>query len=353
MLTQEWLWPERTPDDARHDLSYRHVPEVSWNTSLRLVTTNPRPVWLVDSKNARSQLRYQSNARTERMIRWTLRFLLGERGLCRDAGGEVPPLALDVGANEGMYTLLMAAYGCRVVSWEPQPACMRPLIVSVAVNAFEHSPRLLNKVASSDPTAVFKVHRHGRCRGDHSFKDNIRMSNASKPRTDDVVAVGSTSVDAAVSAEEADAGVRTRIAVLHIDVEGAEISVLRSALTHIPLVDNLFVEVNVGRWKNFGVTTDEGASLIEQVVASGGLACRDLNAAQASHPLNLPVITNLTEHIHSLDRETDMWCTSLSDLKTRPTPDAPALPFAVRGFVPLTRAKDTKETVVVFGIEDE
>ena len=43
---------------------------------------------------------------------------------------------LDIGANQGFYSMLAAAHGCRVVSFEPQPECQRGLLAARARNGF-------------------------------------------------------------------------------------------------------------------------------------------------------------------------------------------------------------------------
>ena len=45
-------------------------------------------------------------------------------------------VVLDIGANQGFYSMLAAAHGCRVVSFEPQPECQRGLLAARARNGF-------------------------------------------------------------------------------------------------------------------------------------------------------------------------------------------------------------------------
>ena len=45
-------------------------------------------------------------------------------------------VVLDIGANQSFYSMLAAAHGCRVVSFEPQLECQRGLLAARARNGF-------------------------------------------------------------------------------------------------------------------------------------------------------------------------------------------------------------------------
>jgi FkbM family methyltransferase len=128
----------------------------------------------------------------------------------------------DIGANVGFFTLVAAkivgAEGV-VVAFEPLPANVRQLEKNVALNA-------LNNVTVI-PTAVGSIEGlAGLVLGDDA-RDNSRLSDG-QTGGEDEIEVPVTTVDAAV--REHDLRMPD---VIKIDVEGAEIDVLRGALETI------------------------------------------------------------------------------------------------------------------------
>lgn len=64
-------------------------------------------------------------------------------------------VVLDIGANQGFYSMLAAAHGCRVVSFEPQPECQRGLLAARARNGFTDAQlRLVPRPVSARPRDV-------------------------------------------------------------------------------------------------------------------------------------------------------------------------------------------------------
>ena len=66
----------------------------------------------------------------------------------------LPPLVLEVGANEGAYGRVASAMGCRVISVEPQPACMRLLAYAVAMVPTRRTACLVHALVSDKPLAI-------------------------------------------------------------------------------------------------------------------------------------------------------------------------------------------------------
>eukprot|EP00316_Scyphosphaera_apsteinii_P017584 CAMPEP_0119306144 /NCGR_PEP_ID=MMETSP1333-20130426/6965_1 /TAXON_ID=418940 /ORGANISM="Scyphosphaera apsteinii, Strain RCC1455" /LENGTH=199 /DNA_ID=CAMNT_0007309377 /DNA_START=220 /DNA_END=816 /DNA_ORIENTATION=+ len=146
---------------------------------------------------------------------------------------------IDSGANEGSWSLVAAAYGCRVIAVDPQPMCARLLQKAVAapanvwlggrlqvVNALLGTRRLNISFPVDGCHGVRQVLPNGKLsQAYHGF----RLTRASNKR----VRVGSMSVDELLPPGG-------RVAFWHLDVEGAELDVLASAAT-------LFVQRRIER----------------------------------------------------------------------------------------------------------
>jgi len=145
---------------------------------------------------------------------------------------------LDVGANHGYYTLVMAdgaGSSGRVAPVEPTPRLAELLRETLDVNGFPHVP-VVQKAASASDGARLKLvippHR----------SLNARLSDEARP-TDTVVDVESVTIDA-LTAEW------PRVDLIKIDVEGAEEQVWEGMQRTI--ADNpglaVVLEVNLARY---------------------------------------------------------------------------------------------------------
>ena len=66
-------------------------------------------------------------------------------------------LVLDIGANSGYYGLTAAAYGCRVVAFEPQPGCHAAISAAIARNGFGARMRLERRPVGAPPSGGVTV----------------------------------------------------------------------------------------------------------------------------------------------------------------------------------------------------
>lgn len=152
-LTRSTLRVERPP----------HPETQSQTERFWIATTNPQPIFMHDDEDTRNQVEFQRRVRSETLIRWLFR-KIGNEG-CNDDG----PLVVDVGANEGFYTLLAASYGCRVISFEPQRLCVDRLSASFGQNNFKYQPLLFQNVVSDDPDFKVQV-RMDECGGSTEYR---------------------------------------------------------------------------------------------------------------------------------------------------------------------------------------
>jgi FkbM family methyltransferase len=144
--------------------------------------------------------------------------------------------AIDVGANAGWHTLLMACRvgpGGRVVAVEPNPSSRERLEHGIAINRLTNvrvDPRALADRAGTRtfdaPPAGAVWDGTGRLTGDEVRRQPDATTEArDKPDTASAT-VAVTTVDALAAAHSLD-----RVALIKIDVEGWEPAVLRGAAT--------------------------------------------------------------------------------------------------------------------------
>lgn len=130
---------------------------------------------------------------------------------------EISDIAVDVGANIGHMTLLMAARADAVVAIEPHPDTYRDLVFNIQTNYHDEScrPKVIQAAASDQSgVTVLKL--------PEGFDRNCGLAS--------VAPVGDESGELQVSSVTLDdIFVDQRVDVLKIDVEGHELGVLRGA----------------------------------------------------------------------------------------------------------------------------
>lgn len=153
-------------------------------------------------------------------------------------------LFVDVGANVGIYSILAAEMGCRVLAFEPDPANLVALRRNVALNGMENSITVIPKAVSSHVGSI------GFLLG-HDALARITMQGDG-----DAVPVPCTTLDA-----EVDEPIRG----LKIDVEGAELDVLRGStrLLTSRSVHCIQLEWNDMAEANYGTGRDETQGLLQ------------------------------------------------------------------------------------------
>ena len=161
------------------------------------------------------------------------RFLDLFRTSCRHRHGGAhgaPFLFVDSGSNEGTWSLLAAAHGCKVVAVDPQPLCIRMLGAAANRSGLARSIELHNNVIAPDSmhSGAMSVPTD-QCHGTAEFKaanqevsDVTREGRSYLHRHTPRVPVAPISMDALI-------GPSRTVSLWHLDVEGAEVPVLRSA----------------------------------------------------------------------------------------------------------------------------
>ena len=130
---------------------------------------------------------------------------------------------VDSGANDGMWSLMASAYGCRAIAIEPQPLCCQYIAAASQENNLRVD--IYNTLLAPSPGFSTKV-RTDECIGTTQFLPDGRHADSWHKKLDHGRTakqdLRSVALDELVPAGAV-------VELWHIDVEGAEVGVLRSA----------------------------------------------------------------------------------------------------------------------------
>ena len=225
-----------------------------------------------------------ANVTTESILGYMIRFepfmmaLMGSilQRTCHSDGG-LKPVFVDSGANEGFWSLLAGSYGCHVIAVEPQPGCHTWIKRSLALNphAMRHV-HLWPHFLSPDHNMTLNI-TSDTCIGGETFAADVpsvaSIKRAAAPKSSRVDANDPGTLTTSVSAARLDAhayfGAHSdaRVALWHVDTEGAEVPVLRSAsaLFESERIDRVVIEVHPWEWSKYHVSLASGyAEFIER-----------------------------------------------------------------------------------------
>lgn len=145
---------------------------------------------------------------------------------------------IDCGANVGDMTAVMAEGGATVHAFEPNPhAC------SVLRKKFEHNPRVhIHEAAVHVSNGTLRLYLHENSSQDEVYWSNGSSLLADKPNVSDERFVEAQTVDLAAFID----ALPGRIRLIKMDIEGAEVEVLRRLIEtgSLDKVNFLFVETH-------------------------------------------------------------------------------------------------------------
>lgn len=209
-------------------------------------------------------------------------------------------LVIDMGANDGFYAMLASAYGCRVISFEPQNMCTRKLALGIAINRFEPLIDLRQFIVGVNESETMKVPANT-CNGIESYEN--RGSRDYK----DFDVVSTQAVDNIICNNES-------VLLWHLDVEGAEMMVLDSGIRSIKnrLIQNIIIEWMPSLWGKYGIDDRKRDELIDKwnniIFEEVKYSCYDVDGGSIKGSL-----TSSDEKIKRFTSgDGDFWCTLIN-----------------------------------------
>ena len=162
---------------------------------------------------------------------------------------------LDVGSNTGIYGLYAGMLGCRVQMLDPQPQCQQAIRVAIDANMLEDRATLVPYAATEDLRTV-RVTNQSQCLTSLSLAESLNERHADS-------LAGATWYDAPTVRIDQLAGVVGPVLLMKVDTEGAEYTVLRSAMQWFKSgrIKNLICELTTVWWKKFGIDSGQMVDL--------------------------------------------------------------------------------------------
>lgn len=262
----------KAAEAAERDIINRLTDELHAVKSERDMSTSSRPssgfqevatvqvkrkVWLGDQKFITDQLNYINEAEGQNMEKFNSLF----SAKCTHENSTF----VDSGANEGFWSMLAAAYGCKVVAVEPQPLCCEWIKKATTVNGFQSQITLHNNALASESFTL--TVRKDECAGTSQYKSSGEVVDSfdeaghkSKDHSVHDPALGQAISTVSLDSLVPDGHI---VELWHLDTEGAEIGVLKSAtqLFKAKRIRRLVVEWLPDMWPKYGVSLDEGVRM--------------------------------------------------------------------------------------------
>jgi FkbM family methyltransferase len=211
LLQVTMLYVAANPFFALLEAISRAVPKVMREPFLRIVATHsghmrfPDFVILTDFYSA-------SNS---------IGIYLGSDELIDGFSPQKGDVVVDIGAHHGSYAIKAARHGARVIALEPDPSNFKILSLNIAANHLLNFEPINTAISDRDGTITLFLHRVSGC--STTVKEGLKPEEFGRWHHGRHVEVPCKTLDSVC------AGIDLAGGLIKIDVEGAELSVLRGA----------------------------------------------------------------------------------------------------------------------------
>jgi len=280
---------------GRHDLQKHQIVPYLSGLDLYLWDTDPEPIFMPYNDHLTF---YDTNLNEQKIIQ-ILRYVLSIENRPNDH-----LVVLDMGINDGYISALSAAYGYVVVSVDAQPECVRRFAFAKAVNRWKRV-KVFNNIVMNEKKRM--TIPNGVCGGASRFQGKTPKLNLERGVVANIsgnTQVSSITIDSIVPNQ--------KVLFFHLDVEGAELSVLESAsqlLTQGRLM-HLVWEFAPHRWEKI---RDASRNLVSSLMSTFMcLDVRDIQLPITGFPReDSHVIKDWILFYDSIEEKrmiTDVWC---------------------------------------------
>lgn len=271
---------------------YSSIPGLE-SLTFYLWEVDPKPIIMLEN----SHLKWYES-KSEKQVIGLMRYLLSKKYKSDDG------IVVDMGINDGYIAALAAAYDYDVVGVDGQPECVRRFMLAKAINNWRNV-RVYNNIISDD-YILMKV-PNGVCGGGSRYLEGDKnvpriISNRGISVTiPGETAVKSKKLDELVTFED--------ILFFHLDVEGAELNVLKSATRALRerRIKNLVWEFAPHRW-----VKERSKSILEVQSLMAEFICRNTMDIKINDPFKSGgIITNWVKYYMDTEARRailDIWC---------------------------------------------
>lgn len=194
-------------------------------------------------------------------------------------------IMLDIGANIGWYSVLMAKEcKLKVYSFEPHPFNFKMLIENLRNNNIENYAAFQEAVAETEGTMklhVYKSYNMGR----HSLVDHGKTGISHEVLT--------TSIDRFMHVVKMD---NTPVELFKIDIEGFEMAALRGAEATLKRTRYVFSEYSPAIMKSINESSDEYVDLMQSLGFNGYI----INDEKSSSPISYSTLKSYKDGVHNI-----------------------------------------------------
>ena len=207
----------------------------------------------------RNTLKYEAND-----LRWAAE--IGEHALRAHGAGTL----VDIGANCGVFSLMMAAQGHRALAYDPLPLCVADMLEGRDANGFGERMQI-EPLGISDRDESFSVPTT-LCSPYFQVGSGQYRAHRRWHALDDISGRAQASSTTLVAALAAATPPVDDVFLLKMDTEGHEPRVLRSGrpLFHAHKIRRMLWELSPAKWARANVSRDDGLRAIADVVDGAG-----------------------------------------------------------------------------------
>jgi FkbM family methyltransferase len=275
------------------------------NLSIEIVAIRPYPIRMMHSL----QFEYQRKMPMEFIAANIIHMVFGSKSKCSSAFCTF----VDMGMNDGFYAMLASALGSHVRTIEPQPNCIDRFSAAMVLNPPRMPLHVYNAFVGTK--VGFGYNERGLCIGSHG--------GSRLPKDNAFIETPFVTLDTIV-------GEAMNVTLLHIDSEGAEIDILRSAtkLVRQKRIQNMIIELKPVWWHTVGVEREEGITELLDILKWLEMKCVHLeelhacrhkiatgSATTCTPPIWDPSLPTSFSTLQNHTWDVDLFCTSEYDVR--------------------------------------
>mmetsp|Transcript_15055 Transcript_15055/g.54274 ORF Transcript_15055/g.54274 Transcript_15055/m.54274 type:complete len:698 (-) Transcript_15055:279-2372(-) len=271
---------------------------------IEIVALRPYPIRMMHSL----QFEYQRKMSVEFIAANIIHMIFGSKSKC----SSVLCTFVDMGMNDGFYAMLASALGSHVRTIEPQPNCIDRFSAAMVLNPPRMPLHVYNAFVGTK--VGFGYNERGQCIGSH---EGSRL-----PKDNAFIETPFVTLDTIV-------GEAINVTLLHIDSEGAEVDILRSAtkLVRQKRIQNMIIELKPVWWHTVGVERKEGITELLDTLKWLEMKCVHLvelhecrhkiatGSATCTPPIWDPSLPPSFSTLQNHTWDVDLFCTSEYDVR--------------------------------------
>ena len=167
-------------------------------------------------------------------------------------------LFLDIGANLGMYSIIAAKMGHKVIAFEPLQRNVEKICASVADNELGDNVRVYYSALSNKPNEYVIFRRHAR---------NIGGTSTVGRNISDVTGAFGVDYSTTITLDDLEKEFRGKKLIVKMDIEGSECRAIAGGLHALKSASS--IEVLLTEWFQVGTRCEDGEEYVKNLESLG------------------------------------------------------------------------------------